>query len=254
ACSAIGRSPAGPTDDGARAALRAWLEQFPKAEQGETVALSGDPLPRLFPSRRFLAVRYRQYPVAISLPEPLMPANLFAVDVRGRVERIPDRTGLEELFRMNVAPVRSEREALDVLKAWLLLSPEFHQDGFFRFSIPADSLVVTEREKAMTARGEATVEPNAGNTGKLIATVTFDARGELQSVIEDVRLFAGPRPVCQATKLLDPDPVIRAMAEQTLLVMGSAAKSYLDEQRTSAGPDLERAIDRLWQRILAEGR
>jgi hypothetical protein len=62
----------------------------------------------------------------------------------------------------------------------------------------------------------------------------------------------GPRPVCHATKLLDADPVVRAIVEQDLLIMGRAAKPYLDEQRAKAGPELQEAIDRIWQRIQME--
>jgi hypothetical protein len=254
ACVAIGGSPAGPTDESARNALRQWLSGLPGAERGEILTMADDPLPRLFPSRRFYAVLYRQYPVAISLPEPLTPSNLLVVQERGRVVRIPDKTALEAFFRANLAPVLSESVALDVVKGWLLLTQEFHQDGFFRFSIPTQSLAVTKREHEMTAGGEATVNSNAGNAGKITASLTFDATGKLHAVNEDDRVFAGPRPVCQATKLLDPDPIVRAMAEQTILIMGSAAKAYLEEQRDAAAPDLQKAIDRLWQRIVAEGR
>jgi hypothetical protein len=42
------------------------------------------------------------------------------------------------------------------------------------------------------------------------------------------------------------------MAEKDILVMGSAAKGYLDEQRAKASPELRRAIDRVWRRILDE--
>ena len=68
------------------------------------------------------------------------------------------------------------------------------------------------------------------------------------------KLKPGPRPICHATKLLDPDPVVRAIVEQDLLIMGRAAKPYLDEQRAKASPELQQAIDRIWQRILNEGR
>jgi hypothetical protein len=44
------------------------------------------------------------------------------------------------------------------------------------------------------------------------------------------------------------------MAEQDLLCMGRAAKSYLDEQRAKAGPELQKAIDRIWQRIVDDDR
>ena len=56
------------------------------------------------------------------------------------------------------------------------------------------------------------------------------------------------------TRLLDPDPLIREICEQDLLVMGRAAQGYLMEQRATASPELRRAIDRVWQKILDEGR
>jgi hypothetical protein len=54
--------------------------------------------------------------------------------------------------------------------------------------------------------------------------------------------------------LLDPDPVVRSIVEQDLLIMGPAAGPYLEEQRARAAPDLQRAIDRIWQRVLAGER
>ena len=68
------------------------------------------------------------------------------------------------------------------------------------------------------------------------------------------KVVRGMRPRCQATRLLDPDPLIREICEQDLLVMGRAAQGYLMEQRATASPELRRAIDRVWQKILDEGR
>jgi hypothetical protein len=45
------------------------------------------------------------------------------------------------------------------------------------------------------------------------ATLTFDGGGKLARVAEGGKLRPGPRPICQATKLLDPDPLVRRMAE-----------------------------------------
>jgi hypothetical protein len=45
---------------------------------------------------------------------------------------------------------------------------------------------------------------------------------------------------------------VRRMAEQDLLYMGRAAREYLQEQRARATPELQRAIDRLWQRIVEQ--
>ena len=49
-------------------------------------------------------------------------------------------------------------------------------------------------------------------------------------------------------------PSIGAIVEDDLLIMGRAARPYLDEQRAKAPPALRRAIDRIWQRIVDEGR
>jgi hypothetical protein len=102
--------------------------------------------------------------------------------------------------------------------------------------------------------GKAVVVPNGGNKGEIAASLTFDRGGHLVTVSESVDIKRGIRPRCQATKLLDSDPVVRGMAEEAILVMGEAAKEYLDEQRTRAGPELREAIDRIWRRIVTEGR
>jgi hypothetical protein len=62
------------------------------------------------------------------------------------------------------------------------------------------------------------------------------------------------RPRCQATLLLHPEKLVREIAEQDLVVMGSMAKGYLMEQRARANSELCREIDRVLQRIEAEGR
>ena len=62
------------------------------------------------------------------------------------------------------------------------------------------------------------------------------------------------RPICQATKLLDADPLVRRMAERDLLVMGSVAQDYLIQQRLKATPELQREMDQIWERIVEEGR
>lgn len=90
----------------------------------------------------------------------------------------------------------------------------------------------------------------AGGNGELAVSMLFDQAGQLQKLAANVKLRPGPRPICQATKLLDADPIVRRMAEQDLLIMGSAARPYLEEQRTKAAPDLRRAIDRIWEMIV----
>jgi len=108
--------------------------------------------------------------------------------------------------------------------------------------------------RALQVRGRAVVDPRSGNMGEIDAALAFDAAGKLVDVSETVKLKRGVRPICQATKLLDPDPVVRRMAEQDLLVMGKATGDYLAGQRARADRQLQNAIDRIWKRILAEDR
>ena len=50
------------------------------------------------------------------------------------------------------------------------------------------------------------------------------------------------------------DPIVRRMAERDLVIMGRAAKSYLDEQRAGAGSELQLAIDQIWRLIVQDDR
>jgi hypothetical protein len=113
---------------------------------------------------------------------------------------------------------------------------------------------VAKTAQGLSANGRLEVVAKAGNEGFLAAELLFDPKGQLVQVREDVQLKPGIRPICQATKLLDPDPIVRRMAERDLLILGRLAKPYLDEQRQQADPALRRAIDQLWQRIEREER
>jgi hypothetical protein len=44
------------------------------------------------------------------------------------------------------------------------------------------------------------------------------------------------------------------MAEQDILIMGRACRPYLDWIRAQSKPELQRAIDAIWQRILERDR
>jgi hypothetical protein len=125
----------------------------------------------------------------------------------------------------------------------------FSQDGFYTFG-DAYVRVTTFADGSLQVSGR--VRVTAGGKGHIRATLDFDSNGCLKEVSEVRRVCPGVRPICQATKLLDPDPLVRRMAEQDILVMGTAAKGYLDEQRAKARPELQKAIDRIWKRIVDE--
>jgi len=231
------------------------LAEYKGAERGQMITVNDESLTREFPGYSFYVLRFRKYPVARITPEPLKANNLFVVKPNGSVEHIQDTEMLKNFFRLTLRPVKTESRARDAAKGWLRLAQEFHQDGFFQFSIAEDSIrVATIKDGGIEVSGKAVVNQQGGNAGEIGASLTFDSAGALTNVSESAQTRRGIRPISQATKLLDPDPIVRGMAEQSILVMGRAAKEYLDEQRAKASPELQRAIDEIWRQIVAEGR
>jgi hypothetical protein len=157
---------------------------------------------------------------------------------------------LKFFFAANLGPASTKDMATDAASTWLRFSEELKQDLFYTFSPPDVSY--TPRDDLMLLRGRASVA--AGGEGSIDVLITLGAAGSLVNILEKSALRPGVRPICQATKLLDSDPIVRRMAEQDLLVIGRAAKPYLDQIRAAARPKLQQAIDRVWQRILNEGR
>jgi hypothetical protein len=229
-------------------------ERFPVLRGQRTpplVPLNDEKIAGAFPRQRFFVLGFRQFPVAQVPPKPLKVRNLFALTPNGQVQHLPDIKALEEFFRAELGPVTNTKSARESIEAWLRLSEEFKQDGFFEFSIPQDSLDSGKSNGGWKASGKAIV--THGGAGEINAKLGFTAEGKLSTVEEKNTVKAGVRPICQATKLLDPDPIVRQMAEKDILVMGRTAKEYLEEQRAKASPELARAIDRIWQRIAEEG-
>jgi hypothetical protein len=245
-----GAGPAGRADK-ARARLDEHLGRL-KARGGQVVRVETPAVARALPEVTFFAVRFRQFPVARVLPAGLSASNVFVVSKRGDVQRLAGVPALQKFFQNHGAAVTKAQQAKDAVVAWLTLSEEFHQDGFFKFEILRKEVEVKEAGRGLAAGGRAMVV--AGGNGALRVTLHFGPGGRLKEAREEAKIKPGPRPICQATKLLDPDPVVRRMAEQDLLIMGRAAGDYLREQRARATPELRRAIDRLWQRIVDEGR
>jgi hypothetical protein len=242
----------GPSKDEVQKAegvLKEHLEKI-KGANGQVQWLGEEPVTRTFPDQIIFAVRYRQFPVARLLPEGLQASNLFVVK-DGKLQRLADAKALEKFFREHGGAVKDEKRAKDAAKAWLWLAQEFFQDGFYKLAITEEATQVTPEGDGKKVSGKAVVM--AGGNGEMAVELTFDKAGKLTKVAEMTKIKPGPRPICQATKLLDPDPIVRRMAEQDLLYMGLAARDYLFEQRAKASPELRRAIDRIWERIQAAG-
>ena len=244
----------GPSDDDVAKAEKAVNDDLArlKADGANVQQVKDEAVNRAFPKYVFFGAFFRQFPVARVTPEGLSASNLYAVGPDGKPQLIQEAKQLQEFFKANLAPYKGEDQAKDAARAYVRLTEELHEDGFFKFELQDDSTKVGPSKDGSTATARAIV--TAGGNGEITALLGFEPNGTIQSVEEKVTLKPGPRPICQATKLLDADPIVRRMAERDLLIMGRAAKPYLDEQRTKATPELQRAIDRVWRQILEEDR
>jgi hypothetical protein len=236
----------------ARDVVIKFLETKNGLQTNPTIAWVKEPaLKEVFPTQTFIAVQYRQYPVAFAPPEGLGSSNVFAVGKDGKLQPLTSPETLQKFvaahFKGSMAKV-TEKNADKWARAYLSLWQELVQDGFYGFEIIK---VTTEKnEKLIEAKGTSMV--TKGGNGQLLVTLDFGPDGV--KIKPESKVIPGPRPICQATKLLDADPEIRAMAESQLLFMGAAAKPYLIEQRArTTNPHLQQAIDRVLTKIEANG-
>lgn len=233
------------TDKAKKAVAAVKADMDKRNAQGPILLWKEDQtLVSMFPDYDMVVVRFRQFPVARPTPKGLSAANIFAVK-DDKVLHLRDTKMLESFFKDRGAPVKSEADARIATTSWLALTQEFHQDGFFRFEVLEKEYSIENSGKVV--RGRAVVMQ--GGTGEIAVTIHFEG-GKLAKVTESTKIQAGIRPICQATKLLHADPIVRRIVEQDLLVMGRSARDYLMEQRALADAPLRDAIDRIWRRIL----
>jgi hypothetical protein len=253
---AFGEEPKGPTEAEVKAAqerLTEYLKGLKGGESARVTRLAADGVPATFPDHVFFAVIFPQFPVARIAPAPLKSSNVIAIPRAKDLKPVPitDLTDLELFMKSNARFVKTEVQVNAAMEAWLRAASELNQDGFYKFTVKAEGYA--SADSLVMADGRARVDPAGGNKGEIKAKLTF-REGRLTAAETKVTLSPGPRPICQSSKLLDADPIVRRMAEDSIRVMGSAAKPYLDEQRAQASPELRAAIDRIWERIQKEGR
>jgi hypothetical protein len=194
--------PAGRAQAELEAATK-FLRQH-KATGGDLQVKSDSVLAKVFPDYAFVVVRYRQFPVARVIPEGFKASNLLAIAKETTVSHLKDIKEQEKFFREHAAAARTANDLTDVLSAWLTLSQEHHQDGFYKFEILTKDFDYNKERTQV--RGRAVVMQ--GGNGELTATLDLED-GKLARVSETAKIRPGPRPICQATRLLDVDPVVR---------------------------------------------
>jgi len=222
-----------------------------KATAGMLTPLADEALAKTVPGQAFFGLYFRQFPVARQTPEGFGDSNVLVSDGKEKVTLLPAKKDLEAYARATFL-ARDDAGAKLAAKAWLLLSSEMAQDGFYKFQVVDESLTAKKDGDKLVASGRLVVMQ--GGNGELSVQLTFDAAGSLKEVKETAKIIAGPRPICQASKLLDPDPLVRQICQADLLIMGRAARDYLTEQRAKSSPALQAEIDRVWRRIEAGER
>lgn len=234
-----------------RPSVKKKIAAYPGAQNGELFPIVDGALAQAFPKHVFYVLRFRMFPVARMTPEGLKPSNVLVAAPDGSAELLADSDATKKFFETTLPAVKDAGAARLAARAWIRLAQEWSHDGFYRFEVPAEGVTATAADTGLTATAKATVV--AGGKGSLNATLTFDRGGKLKTVANKGSVQEGMRPICQATRLLDADPIVRKMAERSILIMGRAAAGYLEEQHAKAAPALQQAIDRMWQRILDEG-
>jgi len=230
----------------AEAAVKKDLEGRQGGNTGRVTFIKDEAVERALPGQACFAVLFPQYPVARISPPGLSPSNVFVVDREGKVLPLPNEEKLLKFVQGALPPVRSDDAAKDAARAYARLAQELFQDGFYKFELMDDSTRVSEIKNGREAVARVVVMQ--GGNGTIDVTLDFYENGLAKAKV-DAKLRPGPRPICQATKLLHPDPLVRRICENDLLIMGPACLPYLEEQRAKATPELQKEIDRVRARI-----
>jgi hypothetical protein len=208
----------------------------------------------ILPGYTFFIIYLIQFPIAMAEPdEQLGTHSIVAIDEEAGVYHIPDEDHLQTFYLQHQVVILTAEERILGIKAWLGLSQEFKNDGYYTFNISDDDITMEQLfGDYVEWRVTGISRVISGGEGLITADAILGIDGMLAIVNEEYELIAGVRPICQSSKLLDSDPVVRKMAEQDLLAMGYSAEQYLISRRATASPEIKEAIDRIWERIIEQ--
>lgn len=246
----------GTPESAIRAYERKTQGSRPNMPSSGTVTALNDPAINgaLRPGLKLYMLRYRVWPIAMEIKPPLQTNNIFALDAKNKiVDIISEPAQSQKFFGEHVIVVENDEQARKAMTSWLRIQDELAQDGMFIFHSAPESFVVQVAGPNIVISGRSTIEPKGGDSGEVVGKLTF-VNGKLTRADTEKNIQSGMRPICQSTKLLDKDPLVRRMAEQDILIMGRRCKFYLDDQKMKVSPELQEAIDRIWKRIEVENR
>jgi hypothetical protein len=246
-----------PTPDQVDIDFTALIEKWAREQEIDLtgyniVEIQSNEITQVLPGHHFFLIYLVKYPVAYSPPDKQLGTNcIVAIDQDLVIESIPDEYAMEEFYRAHQIKISTKEGCVLAIKAWLHLSQEYKNDGFYTFMVFDDDITVSHvYGDVVEWIVDGISRVISGGEGAISVGMVIDFMGLLQYVTEEYELIEGIRPICQSTKLLDPDPIVRKMAEQDLLAMGYKAKDYLFSQRKTASSELQKAMDAIWERIV----
>lgn len=251
--------PSKEEKDKAEKAIRALLAG---TEVSAVNVLEDPELLRTFPQHLFFDVRYKyDYGVPLGRVEGSMLWTVARKDAKatylgGARQLRLDAPTLAEFVPPNIALLKDDAALKDAVRACLRLAIEtLIERPWTSVAIQDDSIKVSADKTGKTATGFAAGKGARGaedGNGALTVTLQVNDAGKVGKVDVVNKVRPGPRPICQATKLLDADPVVRAMAAEQLLLMGASCTDYLAQRRAeAASAELRQAIDAIGGRIRA---
>ena len=187
---AQGRRPSEREIARAQQAVEARLVEL-GAKNAQVFPLDDDVVTREFPNHLFFGVRFRLYPVAFAPPEGLRSQNIFVVDRERKVQSFTAVAPLQEFIFDASRPATEDVDQKRLAEAWLRISQEFVQDGFYKFDPPAGLTVANDGEDEKVTGSTAVAQ---GGKGDILATLTFSPRGKLIGISHKVNITEGPRP------------------------------------------------------------
>jgi hypothetical protein len=172
----------------AKRAVRAELDKL-KGSKARAALVRDEVLARTLPGHAFFAVRFAMPGVP---PLGLRPSNVFAYSPEGKVHALTTMKELERYFKDRLPPAREDERLKDAARAWLRVSQELYQDGFFKFALRDEATRVLNRPGGSKI-AHAKLAVMAGGSGMIDARLIFNLKGQLTGVSEDSKITPGPR-------------------------------------------------------------
>ncbi|MBI1832732.1 MAG: hypothetical protein HYR84_14925 [Planctomycetes bacterium] len=189
-CGLHAQETPGETVAKAKLAVEKQVEEW-KGADFKAEAIDEKYVRETFPNHVFVAVHFREWPIARPTPEPLKYRNVFAVGKDGKATHLADAKKLEEFFR---STLKTQLHQDKTTRTWLRLRMEYIQDGYYKFKYPEKAKDGPAASSVTIVYGVVEVVPEAGNKGTFTATLRFNQGGQLASLSEENKVIRGMRP------------------------------------------------------------